>query len=317
MKGEGEMLLALSRKDAAGTGPKARSAWVLINCALTVLLLAASGTCLSASTLGLADARGCPGAIARVAVHLALDAGVQADGLTFRLQVSANGGSSPLASPLDFEAGDVAAPSFKNSDATYLRVAWLRIDPALTGTTLIGNLLVLIPAAAEPGNSYTVHIADVQANNGLNPVSVNAGLDGTLVVTCCQAEDCDDGDPCMTDSCDAATGQCVHTPGAAVEVGIARFGVPAKAEVGERAELDVLIENSGCSDASVQCTVRRGRRVVGTKRLTIREGQVSRVTFPYKYSRGDAPRVCFTATVLAAGDVNPTNNQATGCTNVR
>jgi hypothetical protein len=62
--------------------------------------------------------------------------------------------------------------------------------------------------------------------------------------------------------------------------------------------------------------VKKGTQVIGTKRLRIRQGQDSRVTFTYKYLAGDAPRVCFTATVAAQGDVNPANNQATGCTRV-
>ena len=289
---------------------------MFVSTTLSALLLAASSAPLVASTLTVTGAKACSGATAQVQVHLALNAGVQVNGLTLKLEVKPDGGATALQSPLDFQAGDVAAPSFKMSDSSYLRVSWLQIAPSLQGTTLIGHLQVPIPSGARAGDGYTIHVADVQANNGLTPMLVEPGPDATLVVTCCQAEDCDDGNPCTTDSCDAASGLCAHAPSRAVEVGITSFSVPTNANVGQKATLTVLIENSGCSDASVRCTVARGNRVVGTKKLTIPKGRDGRVTFSYKYSSGDAPRACFTATVVAEGDADLANNRATGCTTV-
>jgi hypothetical protein len=108
----------------------------------------------------------------------------------------------------------------------------------------------------------------------------------------------------------------VHAPSGLVEVGIAGFTVPSKARVGQKATLTVSIKNSGCTDTWVLCAASKPGQAIGAQNVWVLKGKTVSVGFSYTYSAGDVPSVCFTATVSAAGDVNPANNQATACTKV-
>lgn len=93
--------------------------------ALAILLLAGSGTCLLASSLDLTDAQACHGTTAQVAIYLALDPGVQVNGLTFRLDVSPNAGAPALRRVPEFIRGAFSAPHGQ--------------QPALAGPRLTGK----------------------------------------------------------------------------------------------------------------------------------------------------------------------------------
>jgi hypothetical protein len=129
-------------------------------------------------------------------------------------------------------------------------------------------------------------------------------------------KNCDDRDPCTIDTCNPVTGQCVHTPSGLVEVGITNFSVPPKAKTGQNATLNVSIKSTGCTDTWVLCTVTKPGQTIGAQNVWVTKGSTSTAGFAYTYSAGDMPSVCFTATISAAGDVNPANNQATVCTRV-
>jgi len=84
--------------------------------------------------------------------------------------------------------------------------------------TVTGTLCVLLGASC--GKSDTKPVADAshgpeageetRADTAADPGSPDAAF--ADVATCSSAASCDDGSPCTADSCDVATGQCIHVP---------------------------------------------------------------------------------------------------------
>jgi hypothetical protein len=219
-------------------------------------------------------------------------------------------------------------------------VAWFQIEPSLTGSAHVGDLLVPIPEAATPGASYMVGIVRVQANLALTPVSVAAGGAATITVLDCGPSDCDDGDPCTTDArdpvsgecvytpincddgdpctldaCDPATGECVHA--VLIDVGIERLGIRPTAKAGQKVRITASLGNSGCWDAQVQVVLARDSAVIDSRSVWVKRKGRKNVGFEYVVRSEDAPEVCLTVSATTPGDANGANDQASDCIEVR
>jgi pseudomonalisin len=144
----------------------------------------------TASVLTPAVAGGSPGSIARVALTLAIPAGVAMDTVSFGVSVTPQNGAPALTAPVSFVL-DAALPGspvlVPGTSAGASAIVYQNAVSAMAGTFHLGDVLVPVPSAAVAGQSYAVHVLATSAslsNGGASrsSVAMSAGGDSALTI---------------------------------------------------------------------------------------------------------------------------------------
>ncbi len=159
------------------TGPvanrTAQDTTVIVDGDLTVVAHFVSDEC---ANLGAASAEGAPGKVARMPIVLALGS-LNADRFAFSIQVAPVGAAPTLAGPVAFEAAPgLPIPGLVSPTDGRISVAWLTPLPApVTGTVVLGDLLVPLATGAALGDTYTACMISTGVSLGATEVCVEAG----------------------------------------------------------------------------------------------------------------------------------------------
>ena len=138
----------------------------------------------TSGTLTTASAAGPPSSTVSIPISLTLNQGGTVDSLSLGVQINANSNAPALTGSLGFtKEAALPAPSLTDTSggANQIGVSWLS-GLALSGTTSLGTVQVVVPSAASNGQTYTIHITGVSATSGGNNVTLAAGGDTTLTV---------------------------------------------------------------------------------------------------------------------------------------
>ncbi len=112
-----------------------------------------------------------PGATESIELMLDVTPGIDISSMQFRADLSPVG-SSPDWTTLPQFSSDIGTPNFNDntSFANLVLVAWLdELDPPLTGIgTVVGRLVITIPADAQPGDGYDIALSRITATDGVN-----------------------------------------------------------------------------------------------------------------------------------------------------
>jgi hypothetical protein len=128
--------------------------------------------------------QGAPGGVSRIPVSLALNTGASIDTLSFSVMFTPGTGVPDLAG-LAFSA-DAALPApsvTPGPGPNTISVAWLSpLNPALTGSVKVGNLVATIPSTAVSGQSYAVQVTGASGSLASSGVSLAPGPLTSLTV---------------------------------------------------------------------------------------------------------------------------------------
>ena len=130
-------------------------------------------------------AQGMVGGTARVLIMLALSSGVNVNSVNFGLSIAPNGSAPALAGTLSFQPdAALGAPTSVNTSGGpgLITVIWQGPTPLLSGTARLGEVVVVVPATAAPGQSYTLYITAAGGSMGASPVTLTPGPNSTLLV---------------------------------------------------------------------------------------------------------------------------------------
>ncbi len=147
------------------------------------------------------SSEGTRGEMARVPVVLDLLTS-EADRFSFTVAVTPVAGAPALTEGLGFEAAPgIPAPGLVSPSGNQVSVAWLSpLAEPLSGSALLGDVLVPVPAGADLGDLYSTCLTVVGASLGADEICVEAG-ECAMLFACVEilAGDCYRYDPPMAD----------------------------------------------------------------------------------------------------------------------
>ena len=154
----------------------------------SLVLLAAAPALLAQESQGTVTATGgsaAPGSTFNIPVTLSLNTGVSVDTLSFGLAITGNGAALALSeSALAFTSAVATTDQVYKVSGTEGTTAWVAItvawlnnfSPALSGTVVLGTVVVTVPSGALSGDSYKLRITGAAGAYG-------EGVDSNRVIT--------------------------------------------------------------------------------------------------------------------------------------
>jgi len=234
---------------------------------------------------------GAPGALVQVPITLSLS-GTMADTLSFSLTVLPVGAAPPLIAPLNFMAGSLPTPSqINNSTLGLISVAWLSpgISPALSGTVVLGNVQLPIPASALPGQTYTLHITGASASYLSTSLSMVPGSDATLTIP---VSDVGPMSRSARAELDIPADELTYTPSFPRE--------------GDTVKFRVRVRNGGRGDArDAQLALLAQGRLIASERVDVAAGRSATVELAWKAEAAAAGDLRFTLRTAGQPEDNP------------
>jgi hypothetical protein len=208
-----------------------------------------------------------------------------ADRLAFAVETAPAQGAASAAEIIGFEAAPgLGEPTLMDLPQGRLAVAWfVPMDNIISGSTYLGELLIQLPADAQAGQCWQVHVASTGASlmeEELTP-ALTAGEDALV--------------------CAAAAGP--H------DVGV-KLHAPKQARVGALCQLTVDLLNQTKTAEIVQLRLRRNGLLLDCWVLDLSGEKKLRLNIPYLASAADKPSVEIAVEAVIAADDNPKDNIA-------
>ncbi len=129
-----------------------------------------------------ASASGGSGGALSIPVTLALSSGVSVSGLSLGIHITPNGSAPALSSNLGFTASPSLPSPYPTASTTDIGVLWTSFATPLSGTVMLGNLVVPVPASAVVGQTYTLQVTGPGGALNSTSISLSPGPNGTLTV---------------------------------------------------------------------------------------------------------------------------------------
>jgi hypothetical protein len=120
-----------------------------------------------------------PGAAFNLPVTISLNASISLTSFTFGAQIAPNAGSPALTGSLAFSSALTSGVTTQ-STANSINATWSSLNPALSGTVIVGYIIGTVPLSAVSGNTYTVQLTTAGTSQGNTTYSFDFGPNAIL-----------------------------------------------------------------------------------------------------------------------------------------